>query len=285
MSKDPFDFSPEPDRYAVMGDPVDHSLSPRIHTLFAEQTGQQLTYEAIRVDQGGLAQALGNFGAAGGRGANITVPLKERAYALADELSDRARLAGAVNTLTLDGDRLAGDNTDGAGLVADLTENLGWPLAGSSILLVGAGGAARGVIAPLLEAGPARLLVVNRTPDRARELADHFRHLGPVEGGGLPAAQGPFDIIINATAASLAAEVPDLPAEAVGEQTWVYDMMYGAEPTAFLGWAAGRGAAELADGLGMLVGQAAESFRIWRGVRPDAAAVLETLRRELLSAG
>lgn len=285
MSQDPFDFRPDPDRYAVMGDPIDHSLSPRIHTLFAEQTGQALTYEAIQVDQGGLAQALGNFGASGGRGANITVPLKERAYALADELSDRARLAGAVNTLTLTEGRLIADNTDGAGLVADLTENLGWPLAGASILLVGAGGAARGVIAPLLEAGPARLLVVNRTPDRARELADHFRHLGPVEGGGLAAAQGPFDIIINATAASLAAEVPDLPAEAIGEHTRVYDMMYGAEPTAFLGWAAARGAAELADGLGMLVGQAAESFRIWRGVRPDAAAVLATLRQELISGG
>ena len=281
MSHDPFDFTPAPDRYAVMGNPVGHSRSPRIHTLFAEQTGQHMSYEAVQVDIGGLAQAIGNFQASGGHGLNITVPFKEKAFELADQLSERARLAEAVNTLTFDAAGLRGDNTDGQGLVTDLRDNLEWPLEGVRILLVGAGGAARGVIGPLLEAGPAELRLVNRTPDRARELAGHFRALGPIRGGGLESADTPFDIIINATAASLEGQVPELNPAVVGPETAVYDMMYAAEPTAFVQWGVARGAHAVADGLGMLVEQAAESFTLWRGVRPKTGPVLTTLRREL----
>jgi shikimate dehydrogenase len=281
MSQDPFDFNPAPERYAVMGNPVGHSRSPRIHALFAEQTGQNLTYEAIQVDPGGLAQAIGNFRASGGHGLNITVPFKEKAFELADRLSERARQAGAVNTLTLDDNGVAGDNTDGIGLVTDLRDNLEWSLAGARILLVGAGGAARGAIVPLLEAGPAELRVVNRTPDRARELATHFQGHGSISGGALESADTPFDIVINATAASLDSAIPALDPAVVDEDTAVYDMMYAAAPTPFIRWGLDRGATVVADGLGMLVEQAAESFAIWRGVRPETAPVLAALRRDL----
>ncbi len=281
MSNDPFDFTPAPDRYAVMGNPVGHSRSPRIHALFAEQTGQNLTYEAIQVDTGGLAQAIGNFRASGGHGLNITVPFKEKAFELADRLSDRARQAGAVNTLTLEADGVAGDNTDGIGLVADLRDHLEWTLDGAKVLLVGAGGAARGAVVPLLEAGVAELRVVNRTPDRARELAAHFADDGPVSGGALESATTPFDIIINATAASLDSAIPALDPAVVGEDTAVYDMMYAAAPTPFIRWGLDHGASVVADGLGMLVEQAADSFALWRGVRPETAPVLAALRRDL----
>jgi shikimate dehydrogenase len=268
------------DRYAVMGNPVAHSKSPRIHTLFAEQTGQDLAYEAILVEPGGLAAAVSGFLDRGGRGLNITVPFKEDAWALAATRSERAERAGAVNTLVLDaGGRHYGDNTDGAGLVRDLTANHGAAIGGRRVLLVGAGGAARGIIEPLLQERPALLLVANRTPGRAVELARRFGSLGRIEGCGLDDLAGQsFDLVINATAAGLADTVPALPDSVVGGESWCYDMMYGDAPTAFVRWSMQRGAARALDGLGMLVEQAAESFSLWRGVRPETAPVIRALR-------
>jgi len=268
------------DHYAVMGNPVAHSKSPRIHTLFARQTGQDIEYTTIQVEPGGLASAVGEFHASGGRGLNITVPFKADAWALATIRSDRAELAGAVNTLVLDAaGRHFGDNTDGVGLVRDLTLNHGCVLTGKRVLLVGAGGAAQGVIEPLLGERPALLVVANRTPAKAVELARRFCGLGRIEGCGLDGPDGQsFDIVINATAASLAGEVPALPASVVSADTWCYDMMYGDEPTAFVCWCRERGAAHSVDGLGMLVEQAAESFYLWRNVRPDTGPVIAALR-------
>jgi len=268
------------DKYAVMGNPIAHSKSPRIHTLFAEQTRQDLAYEAILVEPGGLTAAIAGFLDRGGRGLNITIPFKEDAWMLAATRSDRAERAGAVNTLVLDaGGRHFGDNTDGAGLVHDLTANHGAIIGGRRVLLVGAGGAARGVVEPLLQERPAMLLVANRTPGRAVELARRFRSLGCIEGCGLDDLEGqPFDLVINATAAGLAGTVPALPESVVGGESWCYDMMYGDAPTAFVSWSLQHGAAHALDGLGMLVEQAAESFYLWRGVRPDTAPVIRALR-------
>jgi shikimate dehydrogenase len=268
------------DRYAVMGNPIAHSKSPRIHTLFAAQTGQDLTYEAILVEPGGLADAVAGFLAGGGRGLNITVPFKEEAWKLAASRSDRAERAGAVNTLVLNTDgRHFGDNTDGIGLVRDLTVNHGAAIAGRRILLVGAGGAARGVVESLLREQPALLLVANRTPDRAVELARRFCALGRIEGCGLDALEGQsFDLLINATAAGLSGNVPALPDSVVTAASWCYDMMYGDAPTAFVRWATQQGAARTLDGLGMLIEQAAESFYLWREVRPDTGPVIHALR-------
>jgi shikimate dehydrogenase len=267
------------DRYAVMGNPVAHSKSPRIHTLFARQAGQDIDYSAILVEPGGLANAVREFHNGGGRGLNITVPFKENAWALAARRSERAELAGAVNTLVLDAaGRHFGDNTDGVGLVRDLTRNHGCELAGKRVLLVGAGGAAQGVIEPLLNEQPALLVVANRTPDRAVALARRFCGLGRIEGCGLDGPDGQsFDVIINATAASLSGTVPALPASVVGGETWCYDMMYADEPTAFVHWGMEHGAAHSVDGLGMLVEQAAESFYLWRDVRPDTGPVIAEL--------
>ena len=268
------------DQYAVMGNPIAHSKSPRIHSLFAEQTGQDLEYSAILVEHGGFPDAVAAFVADGGKGLNITVPFKEDAWELAASLSPRAERAGAVNTLLLDTDgNHFGDNTDGAGLVRDLTRNHRCEIAGRRLLLVGAGGAARGVLEPLLAEHPALLVIANRTASKAVELARHFCDLGRVEGCGLDDVDGHvFDLVINATAASLHGEVPALPPGIISPDTWCYDMMYGSEPTAFLHWAAEREAAATMDGLGMLVEQAAESFRLWRKVIPDTAPVIRALR-------
>lgn len=268
------------DRYAVMGNPIAHSKSPRIHTLFAQQTRQDLEYTAILVELDGFEDAVAGFLADGGKGLNITVPFKEAAWALAQKRSPRAERAGAVNTLLLDqSGRHFGDNTDGAGLVRDLVINHGAVLQDRRLLLVGAGGAARGVIQPLLNENPALLVIANRTAARAVELARHFCDLGRVEGCGLDDVDGHvFDLVINATAASLQGEVPALPGGIIGTGTWCYDMMYGNEPTAFMHWAGQLGAAVTADGLGMLVEQAAESFHLWRKVRPDTAPVIRALR-------
>ena len=275
------------DQYAVMGNPVAHSKSPQIHTLFAAQTRQDMAYRAILVERGELVLAVAEFMSAGGRGLNITVPFKEDAWALAAQRSTRAERAGAVNTLVLhDTGRHFGDNTDGAGLVRDLCDNHGATLRNTRVLLVGAGGAARGVIEPLLQAGPGLLVIANRTPGKAIELARTFCDLGHVEGCGLPDLEGqPFDILVNATAASLAGDVPALPGSVVSPQSWCYDMMYGDQPTAFMDWAKARGAARTLDGLGMLVEQAAESFYLWRGVRPDTAPVIAALRKPRRQAG
>jgi shikimate dehydrogenase len=268
------------DRYAVMGNPVAHSKSPRIHTLFARQTGQDIEYSAILVEPGGLASAVAEFHNGGGRGLNITVPFKEDAWVLAARRSDRAELAGAVNTLVLDASgRHFGDNTDGVGLVRDLTLNQGCALTGRRVLLVGAGGAAQGVVEPLLNERPVLLVVANRTPNKAVALARRFCGLGRVEGCGLDGPDGQtFDVIINATTASLSGTVPALPPGVVGGETWCYDMMYADEPTAFVLWGMQHGAARSVDGLGMLVEQAAESFYLWRDVRPDTGPVIEALR-------
>lgn len=268
------------DRYAVMGNPVAHSKSPRIHSLFARQTGQQLQYEAIRVESGKLAAAVGDFLAAGGKGLNITVPLKEEAWSLASARSNRAERAGAVNTLVLEqSGKHFGDTTDGAGLLRDLLHNHGSTLQQKRLLLVGAGGAARGVIEPLLLEKPSLLVIANRTAEKAVELARLFCDLGHIEGCGLDDVAGQsFDLIINATAASLAGQVPALPDSVVTPDCWCYDMMYADIPTAFMDWARQRGAARCMDGLGMLVEQAAEAFFLWRGVRPDTRPVIRQLR-------
>ncbi|MGB5259189.1 MAG: shikimate dehydrogenase [Gammaproteobacteria bacterium] len=268
------------DHYAVMGNPIAHSKSPRIHTLFAEQTGEQLDYRAILVEPDGFAEAVDAFRKSGGKGLNITVPFKEQAWSLSSVRSPRAELAGAVNTLSLTpGGELHGDNTDGAGLVRDLLHNHGATLAGQRILLLGAGGAARGVLEPLLAEKPALLVIANRTASKAVELARVFCELGHTEGCGLDDVAGqPFDVIINATAASLSGKVPAIAGDTVTPDSWCYDMMYGDRPTAFMQWADARGAAQVMDGLGMLVEQAAESFYIWRKVRPDTAPVIAALR-------
>ena len=279
---DIFDFGPAVDEYAVMGNPVAHSKSPRIHSLFAEQTGQAIHYSAIQVDPGGLEQAVGNFVASGGKGLNITVPFKQDAWELVDTRSARAELAGAVNTIKVEAVTLYGDNTDGVGLVRDLQDNHDITLRDKRLLLMGAGGAARGVLAPLLEEQPADLVIANRTESRARDLADEFADLGQVTGCGYGALEDmQFDLLINATAASLQGELPPLPGGILAPDSACYDMMYGAQPTPFMEWAQQQGAVRVFDGLGMLVEQAAGSFFLWRGVRPDTAPVIATLREEL----
>jgi shikimate dehydrogenase len=274
------------DRYAVIGFPVAHSRSPFIHERFARQTGQDMTYERIEAQPAQFESVVQRFFASGGKGLNITVPHKQHAAALAAELAPRATVAGAVNTLSLlpDG-RLMGDNTDGAGLARDLLNNLGIAIAGRRVLLLGAGGAARGVLAPLLGLRPAELLIANRTADRARELAAAFAKLGDCRGCGfdeVPARS--FDLIINATSASLTGAVPPLPVGVAGARSFCYDMAYGREDTSFIRWAQSQGCSRTAMGLGMLVEQAAESFYIWRALRPDTASVMAALKAELSAA-
>lgn len=268
------------DRYCVFGHPVGHSKSPRIHAAFAEQTGEAMHYEAIEAPLDGFAGAWRAFAAAGGRGANVTVPFKEEAYRLAAVLSPRAQRAGAVNTLILGkNDRLYGDTTDGVGLVRDLQAHAA-PIEGARILLLGAGGAVRGILEPLLAANPAALMIANRTAAKAERLASEFADLGETTGGGFDAVAGTFDLVINGTSASLGGELPPLPDDLFADEALAYDMMYGAEPTVFLRWAAERGARTV-DGLGMLIEQAAESFFLWRNKRPDTAPVRELLRGAL----
>ena len=269
------------DRYAVVGHPISHSLSPRIHTGFAEQTGQDLCYEALLAPLDGFVPTVDSFRAAGGKGLNITVPFKSAAWHYAQQHSERAARAAAVNTLVLDGTVIYGDNTDGLGLLRDLMVNQGCILSGQRILLMGAGGAAAGVVASLLEQQPAILVIANRTASKARELAERFADLGSVSGCGLDELSGQgFDLVINATAASLAQQCPELPPGVVHAASGCYDMMYGAEATPFMRWATAQGAAWTLDGLGMLVEQAAESFALWRGIRPDTQPVLQRLRAE-----
>jgi len=263
------------DRYCVFGNPIAHSKSPWIHGRFAEQTRQDLRYEALLAPVDGFAAAVAAFAAEGGRGANVTVPFKEDAHRLANRLTPRAERAGAVNTLIFDASGMVGDNTDGAGLQRDIENNLGIPLAGKRLLLLGAGGAARGVLGPLADAGAGEIVIANRTADKASMLARGF---GPaVHGCGYEALSGSFDIVINATSASLAGETLPLPLAIFAANSLAYDMMYGRD-TPFLALARSRGAAHCADGLGMLVEQAAEAFFVWRGVRPETAPVLAELR-------
>ena len=273
------------DRYAVIGNPIAHSKSPQIHAAFARQTGQELSYEALLAPVDGFAQTVADFRAHGGRGLNVTVPFKLEAFALAERHTARAQAAGAVNTLAFGADGILGDNTDGAGLVRDLTANLDFALAGRRILLLGAGGATRGALLPLLDSRPASLTIANRTVAKADALAALFAARAGdtvLDACGFDALAGRrFDLVINATAASLAGELPPLPPGLYAEGALAYDMMYGRDPTRFMRAALADGAARAEDGLGMLVEQAAESFALWRGVRPDSGPVLAALRRQI----
>ena len=278
------------DRYCVMGHPVEHSRSPWIHARFAELTGQALTYERQWVALDGFAQALADFAAAGGRGCNVTVPFKLQAAQLADPCSERVQLAGAANTLSFNEGRILADNTDGLGLVADITRNAGVELAGRDVLLIGAGGAAAGALGPLLAAGPRRVVVANRTLARAQALVLSHRQVAALQKTALSALaaqafeanltpNGAFDIVINASASSLAGDAVPVPASVLRPGALAYDMMYGPAAQGFLDWASAHGA-HARDGLGMLVEQAAEAFAIWRGVRPPGAQVLAELRTQ-----
>jgi len=258
-------------RYTLFGNPVEHSLSPRIHQLFAEQTHRHISYTATLATTETIGTQIHQFFADGGRGCNVTVPFKQDAAELCDVLSPAAELAGAANTLILDSKgKLTGYNTDGTGLLTDLTRNLDLSLAGKQILIAGAGGASRGIIGPLLEHKPAHIYIANRTPDKATTLAQHFAHMGSISG--LAYDQIPtdreFDLILNATSLALQNEKPAVPDSALGQQTVAYELMYGHD-SAFMLWARAGGAMAL-DGLGMLLEQAADAFELWEGVRPKS---------------
>ena len=264
------------DRYCVIGNPIVHSKSPIIHAAFAGQTGQLLQYDRSLAPLDGFDAHVHGLIAAGYRGANVTVPFKLDAARLATRLTPRAQAAGAVNTLSFNDGDIVGDNTDGPGLVADIVRNAGVPLTGKRILLLGAGGAARGVVLPLLDAGSASIVVANRTRATADALVAAF-HDARVTACEYADIAGQFDVIVNATSASLAGGLPPVPAAAFGAGTLALDMMYAAQPTPFMEFATSHGAVTR-DGLGMLVEQAAEAFALWRGVRPETGAVLASLR-------
>jgi shikimate dehydrogenase len=273
------DSNAAPDRYGLMGHPIEHSWSPFIHGLFAKQTGQNLSYRLFDVLPEKFRSSALEFFTHGGRGLNITVPHKQAAAELVNRLTPRAQLASAVNTIRIDErNELLGDNTDGAGLLKDLTTNLRIELASRQILILGAGGATRGVLGPLLEARPAAIVIANRTAQRATDLAAEFAHLGPVSARAFEDLESmAFDLIINATAASLHGEVPLVPSRIIDKHTICYDMAYGKGDTSFTYWAREHNASRAFKGWGMLVEQAAESFLLWRGVRPDTRSILEAL--------
>jgi len=269
------------DLYAVMGNPVAHSKSPFIHNRFAADTAQDLQYQALLVPLQEFSQAVTGFFAGGGKGLNVTVPFKQEAWKLADSLSPQAMRAGAVNTLLVVAGQLVGHNTDGAGLVRDLCVNWQGVLAGKKVLVLGAGGATRGILEPLLNEQPGQLLIANRTVSKAEELAEQFADLGPVSAVSYQDLNDyQVDWVINATAASLQGELPPLPDSLLAAGAWCYDLMYASEPTVFCRWASEHGAARSLDGLGMLVEQAAEAFCIWRGIRPVTTAILAELRQK-----
>jgi shikimate dehydrogenase len=270
------------DHYAVFGYPIKHSKSPRIHQIFAEQTGQSLEYRAQEVPAEQFPAAVARFFAEGGKGLNCTVPLKELAWAYADKKTQRAQLSKAVNTLALQADgSILGDNTDGIGLVTDLMANHAISLAGSRILILGAGGASRGIIAPLLEQSPHSIVIANRTIEKAINLAAEFHDKGTITGCGFNDLKNQcVDLILNATSASLSGQLPPLPKNLLAENGVCYDLAYGNEPTVFVRWGLENHAVKSLDGLGMLVEQAAEAFFIWRGVRPKTRPVIELLNSE-----
>ncbi|POZ50397.1 shikimate dehydrogenase [Methylovulum psychrotolerans] len=273
------------DCYAVFGQPISHSKSPRIHGFFAAQTGQDLSYTAQEVAPEHFTARVGDFFAAGGLGLNCTVPLKELAFDYAQVKTPRAERAKAVNTLKrLPDGAVLGDNTDGGGLVTDLLDNHHLTLAGQRILLLGAGGASRGILAPLLEQCPHSLRIANRTAAKAEQLAAEFADLGAVSGGGFADLAGQcFDLILNATSASLSGQLPPLPAGLLSPGGVCYDLAYGNQPTAFVRWGQAQGAAHSLDGLGMLIEQAAEAFRLWRGIHPDSAPLIALFDHERTS--
>jgi len=270
------------DRYAVIGNPVAHSQSPHIHRMFADALGEDMDYGMVLGRPGRFADDVRDFRQSGGRGLNVTVPFKLDAYDYSTRRSERATKAGAVNTLQFDGDDVFGDNTDGAGLVRDIRDGFGFAIAGARVVLMGAGGAARGALLPLLAERPARIAIVNRTVVKAEALATSFAsHADGVSlhGGGYGDVAGDtFDLVINATSASLADALPPLPASVFARAALAYDMVYGARAKAFIAYALAQGAGRAVDGLGMLVEQAAESFFLWRGVRPATGPVLAALR-------
>jgi shikimate dehydrogenase len=269
-----------PDRYAVVGNPIAHSKSPQIHAAFARTTGQDMSYERLLAPLDGFAATVEQFRREGGRGLNVTVPFKLEAFALAALHSSRAQLAGAVNTLHLEADGTwYGDNTDGAGLVRDLAHNLGIELRDARILVLGAGGATRGILGPLLDCLPRTLAVSNRTHDKAVALARQFAPLGPIDAiapANLAARE--FDLVVNSTSVGVVSDKHDWPASVFAPGSFAYDLVYSDEPTQFVRWAQQHGAARTADGLGMLIEQAAESFHLWRGVRPETMPIFALLR-------
>ncbi|MEX0619550.1 MAG: shikimate dehydrogenase [Pseudohongiellaceae bacterium] len=267
-------------RYAVVGNPADHSKSPEIHARFAAQTTEDVDYSAVTLEPESFERWVSEFFAAGGGGLNVTVPFKERAFALCEERSPRAQRAGAVNTLYLDATgRLSGDNTDGVGLLRDIVINNNFPVAERKVLVLGAGGAVRGVLAVLVDALPAEIKIANRTLARAHALSREFHSLFPVSVAAYDELHQQFDLIINGTSASLNGQVPPLPDTVIARGCCCYDMMYSDRDTPFVEWARNHDAALILDGIGMLVEQAAESFAIWRGKRPDTAPVIEALRK------
>lgn len=273
------------DHYAVFGNPIEHSLSPLIHSSFAAQTGDDIDYQRQLIPVDNFKAAVQKFFSEGGRGLNITVPFKLEAFELADKLTARADVAGAVNTLYLQDGVLLGDNTDGIGLCNDLQQNLGWRLPGSRVLVLGAGGAVRGVLSPLIDSKPLELVIANRTLAKAEMLVEQFTGKVSKQNVALKAmafssVKQPFDLVINGTSAGLDNKLPDVPVQAI-EGSRCYDMVYGAEPTTFNKWALANGAKKVADGLGMLVEQAAESFYIWRGKRPETQPLIAQLRASL----
>ena len=270
------------EQYAVFGNPIEHSKSPEIHRAFADQTGQAMEYRRQLVEVEGFPVAADTFFDAGGQGLNITAPFKLDAYSYASRTTPRARRAGAVNTLAMQADgTVLGDTTDGVGLVNDMKTNLGWELRAKRLLILGAGGAVRGILEAILEQQPQHVVIANRSVDKALQLSKGFAEMGYILGCGLDVLDGQeFDVIIYGTSASLKGGMPALPDSLLGsspDTAQCYDLMYGAEPTPFMNWAR-RGGAQTADGLGMLVEQAAESFNLWRGVRPDTKAVIQYLR-------
>lgn len=273
------------DQYAVFGNPIEHSKSPLIHKLFAEQAHKRLEYKKQLVDTDGFCEAVERFFSDGGKGLNITVPFKLEAFALADEPSERAKKAQAANVLYKKDGLLIGDNTDGAGICSDIVDNLGWPVQGQRVLILGAGGAVRGVLEPILENAPVSIVIANRTVSKAEALADIFkadanRYGCEISTSNFADLHDSFDLVINGTSASLHRRLPPIK-EAVVNHARCYDMMYNVGPTAFLQWASRAGACSIADGLGMLVEQAAESFLIWHGVRPETGSVIEKIRAAL----
>ena len=276
-------LDPTCDNYGVMGNPIAHSLSPVIHAAFAVQTGQHLRYQAVLVEPGIFAQAVQQFRMAGGKGLNVTIPFKEEAWVLSERRSPRAQLAGAVNTLGFEPDgRVWGDNTDGVGFVRDYVINHQGRIEGRRVLILGAGGAVRGVLEPILAEHPAQVVIANRTVANAVEICSVFQALGALNACGFDGLAGHrFELIINGTAASLQGQLPPLPEDILESDGFCYDMMYGHVPTPFVRWGYAHGADRSVDGLGMLVEQAAESFYLWRGIRPETASVIAMLRARI----
>lgn len=282
---DLFDFNPKPLRFCVIGNPIEHSLSPQIHHHFARQTNISLDYTKTLGEAGGFNQAVQHFMASGGKGMNITLPFKPEAHALCDELSKRAKFAAAVNTISFKDDKIVGDVTDGQGLVTDIQQNHDTPIKDKRVLIIGAGGAVRGVLQALLEASPKEIIICNRSQGKAMELAGLFSPLGNIRAcamnilTSIAPKNTPFDIVINGTSASLDGALPDVPVEIISNSTFVLDMMYAPQPTIFMKWALNKGAEHVVDGLGMLVEQAAASFEIWHGVKPQTTSALLALKQ------